>query len=54
VFINFVNAATTLIMYETGKTRKQAIAALSREKRSAAVKDILDYLHGNPKTWLPK
>jgi hypothetical protein len=54
VFINYVNAATALIMLETGKTIKQAHAALSRKKRSAAVEDILDYLRGNPETWLPK
>ena len=52
-FINFVKAAIILIMFETGKTVKQAHAALVSKKRLAAVEDILGFLHGNPEIWLP-
>jgi hypothetical protein len=53
-FINYVNAATAIIMDETGKTRKQAHAALMRKKRSDAVQSVVEFLHDNPDCWLPK
>jgi hypothetical protein len=53
-FINYVNTATAIIMDETGKTRKQAHAALARKKPSYAVQSVLEYLHDNPHCWFPK